>query len=54
MASECHFQRDLIRVSFYSYVHEDPVQEMTIGHPPQHEERTLKILIYPRDLTLVT
>ena len=26
----------------------------TIGHPPQREERTLEILIYPRDLTLVT
>ena len=27
---------------------------MTIGHPPQREERTLEILIYPRDLTPVT
>ena len=24
---------------------------MTIGHPPQREERTLEILIYHRDLT---
>ena len=39
MASEFHFQKD----NYFGLVlqlNEDPVREMTIGHPPQHEEMT--------------
>ena len=34
-------------------LNEDPVQEMTICHPPQREERTLGTLSCPRNPTPV-
>ena len=34
-------------------LNEDLVREMTIGHPPQREERTLETLSCPRNPTLV-
>ena len=41
MASECHFQKDnYFGLGFI--VNEDLVREMTIGHPPQREEITLR------------
>ena len=38
----------------FLYLNEDPVWEMTIGHPPQHEERTLETLSCPMNPTPVT
>ena len=41
MLSECHFQRIIIKGQVL-YPNEEPIREMTIGHPPQREEKGLK------------
>ena len=53
MLNEYHFQRIVI-LGYLSYLNEEPVWEMTTGHPPQREEKTRETLIYPRNLSLVT
>ena len=35
-------------------LNEEPIPEMTIGHPPQRKERTLENLSLPRTPTPVT
>ena len=44
----------MFKEGWFLFLNEYPVREMTIGHPPQREERTLETLIYPRNLTPVT
>ena len=39
MLSEYHLQRIVI-LGQLLYLNEEPVREMTIGHPPQCEEKT--------------
>ena len=46
------FQRIIIK-GWVLKLNEDPVREMTIFHPPQHEERILGTLSCPRNPTLV-
>ena len=54
MVSGCHFSKDIVIKGQILYLNEDPVREITIGHPPQCEVRTLETLSCPRNPTPVT
>ena len=43
-----YLKREFIRVQFL-VSNEDPVREMTIGHPPQREERDPRTSQLPKD-----
>ena len=53
MLSEYHFQRIVIEGQVL-LSNQEPVRDMTRGHPSQREEKTRETLIFLRNLSLVT
>ena len=53
MLNEYHLQRIVILGQLLE-LNEEPVREMTIGHPPKRKEKTRETLLCPRNLSPVT
>ena len=50
MLIKCHFPKGKIIGFSFLKLNEDPVREMTIGHPPQREEKDPRTYHLPYDL----